>query len=70
MFIKVKVTSSAIENVSYDKDTQTLRLEFKQGTEYDYPNVPENEFNGLVKAESVGKYFNSNIKKYSVKRVR
>lgn len=69
MFIKVKVNSSAINNVSYDADTRMLRLEFKQGREYDYPDVPENEFHNLVNAESVGKYYNAHIKQYAVRRV-
>ena len=70
MFTKVKVNSSAIENVSYDKTNHILRLEFKQGVEYDYPEVPEVEFKNLIGAASVGKYFNNNIKKYSTKRVK
>ncbi len=65
MFETVKVDSSAITEVSYDKETQILRIQFARGAEYDYPAVPEQEFRNLVSAPSVGKYFNTNIKKYS-----
>lgn len=66
MFEKVKVNSSAISEVSYDKETQILRIQFVRGAEYDYPSVPECEFHNLVSAPSVGKYFNQFIKPYSV----
>jgi hypothetical protein len=66
MFQSVKVESSAISEVSYDKETQILRIQFVRGAEYDYPNVPEQEFKNLVSAPSVGKYYNANIKKYAV----
>ena len=66
MFMTVKVNSSAISEVSYDKETQILRIQFVRGAEYDYPNVPEYVFHNLVSAPSVGKYFNQHIKSYSV----
>ena len=66
MFETVKVDSTAIEQVSYDKKTQILRIMFKRGVEYDYPNVPAYEFKNLVCAPSVGRYYNTNIKKYAV----
>ena len=69
MFEKISVSSSAINSASYDKETQTLRIEFKQGREYEYPNVPEYEFRNLVSAPSVGKYYNQHIKQYSAARV-
>lgn len=66
MFEKIKVNSSAISEVSYDKDSHILRIQFVRGAEYDYPDVPETEFRNLVSAPSVGKYFNQHIKTYSV----
>jgi lysyl-tRNA synthetase class 2 len=68
MFEKVKVDSTAISEVSYDKETKTLRIQFVRGAEYDYPEVPEVEFRKLVSAPSVGKYYNSHIKQYAVAR--
>ena len=66
MFEKIKVNSTAISEVSYDKETKILRIQFARGAEYDYPNVPEIEFKNLVSAPSVGKYFNQHIKPYAV----
>lgn len=68
MFKTVKVNSTAISKVSYDPDTRVLRIQFIQGAEYDYPEVPEVEFEKLISAPSVGKYFNSTIKHYSAVR--
>jgi len=62
-----KVESSAINSVAYDNDTNILTIEFKQGAEYDYPNVPLSEVIDLVNAPSVGKYFNTHIKQYSTR---
>lgn len=65
------VSSSNVEKIGYDKDTQTLGLEFKNSSIYEYPNVPESVFLELQQADSVGKYVNSNIKyTYSFRKVR
>ena len=68
MKCKCQVNSSAINSVTYDNETNVLTIEFKRGAEYDYPNVPEIEFKNLVRAPSVGKYFNQYIKPYAVAR--
>ena len=69
MFEKIKVNSSAISEVSYDKKDRILRIQFARGAEYDYPDVPEKEFRNLVSAPSVGQYFNRHIKQYSARVV-
>lgn len=56
------VDSSQIASVGYDQDTEELEIEFHNGSLYVYKNVPFNEFQSLMDAESVGKYFSSNIK--------
>lgn len=66
MFKKVKVDSTAISSVSYDEETRTLRIQFVRGAEYDYPEVPKMEFEKLIAAPSVGKYYNTVIKHYAV----
>lgn len=63
----VQLNSSAINSVTYDEETKVLRIEFKRGAEYDYPNVPKSEFTNLITAPSAGKYFNAHIKPYAVK---
>lgn len=67
MFKEVKVKSSAISTVSYDPETQVLRIQFARGAEYDYPNIPETEFRNLVSAPSVGRYYNNHIKIYTAR---
>lgn len=59
---RVSVTSSAIQSVGYDSNTQTLEVEFVSGSVYDYLNVPEDEHDAMMNSESQGKYFNANIK--------
>lgn len=56
------VDSSNIERVGYDSTSRTLRIEFKSKKAYDYFNVPENVFDELRSASSVGSYHTTNIK--------
>ncbi len=56
------VDSSNIERIGYDSNSSTLRVEFKSNRTYDYFNVPENVFNELRSASSVGSYHAKNIK--------
>jgi hypothetical protein len=56
------VDSSNIERIGYDHNSNTLRIEFKSSRTYDYSNVPENVFNELKSASSVGSYHAKNIK--------
>ena len=64
------VTSSNIQGVSYDRDTQTLYVQFKNGSEYSYASIPSDEYEELISATSVGSYFNDNIKgQYAFTRV-
>ena len=50
--------------------SQTLEIAFNSGGIYQYYNVPQNEYNGLMSANSHGKYLHRNIKgRYSYKRV-
>lgn len=58
----ISVTSSNVEAIGYDKDSQTLQVEFKNGSVYQYFDVPENVFNELRDAGSIGGYLASNIK--------
>ena len=56
------VDSSNIERIGYDFNSSTLRIEFKSNRTYDYANVPENIFNELRNASSVGSYHARNIR--------
>jgi hypothetical protein len=56
------VSSSNLSSVGYDAESQTLEIEFHHGGVYQYAGVPEGEYEGLISAESQGKYFHANIK--------
>ena len=55
------VASSNVTAVGYDAATETLRIDFNSGT-YDYSNVPEDVYEGLVTAASVGRFIAQNIR--------
>jgi hypothetical protein len=54
--------SSNIESATYDRDAKVLRINFKNGSVYDYANVAIREARNMEKAESAGKFFAENIK--------
>jgi len=56
------VSSSNLASVGYDSATRTLHVEFKSGAVYEYYDVPEAEYQGLIDAPSKGSYFHQNIK--------
>ena len=59
---RTPVSSSNVNSIGYDADTQTLEVEFKNGAIYHYFGVPEYEHDGLMSADSKGKYLHSHIK--------
>jgi len=64
------VSSTNLASVGYDSETRTLRVEFKSGAVYEYYNVPEAEYQGLIDASSKGSYFHQNIKgRYSYSKI-
>jgi hypothetical protein len=60
---RTSVSSSNISAIGYDPDTQILEVEFLNGSVYEYSGVPSSEYDGLMNADSKGKYFNANIRK-------
>ncbi|MBO7494531.1 MAG: KTSC domain-containing protein [Bacteroidales bacterium] len=65
------VSSSNIASIGYDSISQILEVEFLNGAIYQYYDVPETLYDGLMSADSHGKYLNEYIKKggYSYSRV-
>ena len=55
------VDSSAIREVAYYPDVERLFVEFKNGKEYEYINVPAHVMNGLRDALSKGKFLNKYV---------
>ncbi|MNC25015.1 hypothetical protein D3C75_730900 [compost metagenome] len=58
------VQSSNIAAVGYDKEKQTLFVQFKgRDTVYQHPGVPRLTYEIMMAAESIGSYYARNIKK-------
>ena len=57
----ITVESSMIHAVGYDAETQTLEVVFNSGGIYHYEDVPPEEYEGLMDAESKGRYMRANI---------
>lgn len=56
--------SSNIAAIGYDKETATLRVQFRSQGVWDYKEVPEERWEALKAAESHGKHFHAEIKRY------
>lgn len=54
--------SSQVSKVKYNTESKVLTVTFKTGKSYEYYEVSQFEWEGLLSAESVGKYLNSHIK--------
>ena len=64
------VESSNLKSIGYDEFLLVLEIEFKSGAVYRYYGVPSEVHDELINAESVGKYFNANVKsKYNFLKV-
>lgn len=56
------VSSSNLYSVGYDSETSTLEIEFRDGSVYQYFNVPARVYEALMSAGSHGQYFHRNIR--------
>lgn len=65
-----KVSSSLVRSVGYDPDEQLLEVELQDGKIYQYRDVPEETYQGLMEAESHGRYFNHHVRGHSYHRIR
>ncbi len=54
-----EINSSNIVRTEYDTADKTMIAEFKNGTRYEYEEVPHNVYAEFRLSESQGKYFNS-----------
>lgn len=55
------VESSMIYAAGYDYEARTLEVVFNSGEKYQYYDVPPEEYEGLMAAESKGHYMRENI---------
>jgi len=58
----VAVQSRLLAGLAYDQEQTILRLEFRDGTVYQYFQVPRQTFQNLLQADSKGAYFNGHIR--------
>jgi hypothetical protein len=54
--------SSNISRIGYEESNRILRVEFKNGSLYDYFDIPEVVFDSMKNAGSKGQYLAQNIK--------
>jgi len=65
-----KVESSNIAAVKYVEQDELLFVVFTSGAHYSYGSVPKETYMGLMKADSVGSYFHSEIRdKFTAKKI-
>jgi hypothetical protein len=57
------VQSSALEKVTYDEDTHSLRATFRDSRRtYIYEDVPQEVYDALIFSDSLGRFFNAHIR--------
>ena len=58
--IMIPLKSSNIAAAGYENNV--LRVQFSNGTQYDYKGVSSEVFNSFIEAKSQGKFFHKNIR--------
>lgn len=59
----IPVQSKQIVEAGYEPDTKVLRVRFLHGNSvYEYQNVPQDVYDALMAAPSIGSYHAANIK--------
>lgn len=58
----ISVESSNIARIKYNRSSRELLVEFKDGAQYLYQNVPQDTFLFVITADSVGSTFNTLVK--------
>jgi hypothetical protein len=53
---------SAVRAAQFDRATHTLRVEFANGCEYDYADVPEHLYDELARSATPDEFFRENIR--------
>ena len=56
------VSSSTVKSIGYDRQTETLEIEFGSGRVYQYYGVPADLHERIMQAPSKGQFFNTHIK--------
>jgi KTSC domain len=65
------VKSTVVAAIGYSPISEELEVEFHSGRVYRYFHVPEDEYEALMSADSIGSYFNRRIRtEYDAAEVR
>jgi hypothetical protein len=56
------VSSSNVESVGYDEESQIVFVQFLNGSMYIYKGVEKHQFENLRDADSIGSYLHRNYK--------
>ena len=56
------VGSALIRAIGHDQERNVLRIEFKDGAAWDYAGVDDEKFLRMLNADSVGRFFHTEIK--------
>lgn len=59
---RVPIVSSNIKEAGFDTNSNTLEVLFADGRLYQYFDVPETIYQGLLSAPSAGLYFHQSIR--------
>jgi hypothetical protein len=59
---RIPVSSSNIRSIGYDPQSAVLKVEFTSGDVYQYFDVPEHLYQGLMNASSKGQFLNDYIR--------
>jgi hypothetical protein len=60
----IPISSSTIRSVAYDQENMTMEVRFTNERVYQYFDVPEQVFQGLLVAPSAGAYLNANVRNF------
>lgn len=67
---RTPVASSSIASVGYDGEANELELAFHSGGVYRYDDVPRDVYEGMLGADSKGRYFHDEIRgRFDYRRV-
>lgn len=58
----IKVDSSIISSIGYDKSNELVYVKFNNGSLYEYKDVPQDMFDNLLNAPSIGSYLHHHFK--------
>lgn len=59
--VRQSVASTALQSVGYDERTETLEVQFVNGSVYQYDGVPLHVHEQLMQASSKGQFFHAYI---------